>query len=855
MARGIYLNAITRHGFSCHHAAFLVQSAHSSNSFTMNLLRLLSALLMAPFFSQAAFPTLYLKPLVLQQIHSPTCIVHAPDGSGRLFVCDQAGQIRIIKDGMILPTPFMDISSTATMVADRKVFTVVPVTNYAERGLLSLAFHPGYADSMSPGFRKFYVNYTKAYQAGIDPAPPVADHTPDCTTVIAEFQVSATDPDIALPATERKLLLYPQPQSNHNGGNVIFDSNGLLYIGSGDGGRSNDNDVGHTDGSAARPTGGLGNGQDKTVYLGKILRVDPLGTNGPGGQYGIPADNPFVGAGGGVKEEIYAYGIRNPWGLAFDEGVSPARLYCADVGQGRIEEVNLIVNGGNYGWRYMEGTERPSFSSTMAHPGGTLIPPIVEYAHPDIAGTTLPKLGLSVTGGYVYRGAAIPALQGKYVFGDYGATGGAPSGILMGLEETAPSSGVFTHTQAIPLVGGNPFSMRVMCLGKDAAGEIYVGTKVSGGVMALENGLPNGGIYKLVAAPTNPAPITLTAVKDNAMFTETGSGGVELSNGTGDLFTGTSTVGDVRRSLLAFDFSAVPTGTRIGSAILQLRLTSAEIPSGGLRNTFVNRVLQPWGEAGSFSSTGGAAALTGDATWVSRFYSPSSPQLWDNEGGDFSTALSSSFGIRSELGFYAFQGPQMASDVQTWLSSPADNHGWLLRSEEGLDSSTKRFASRENADADSRPKLTLIHATPYQVWLAAHYPAFLTGQYLDPQGDGDGDGISNQIEYAYGFNPNAFNSSDNFTTAINASSVLTLTFRRDTQATDLSYRLQISGDLLFWTTIAESLAGASATGINGGSIASDTPLSGTVNLVTVNRTLSGGDTARQFVRLKVDREP
>jgi glucose/arabinose dehydrogenase len=830
----------------------------------MSYLRLWLALLLAPFYSQAAFPTLYMKPLVLQQIHSPTCIVHAPDGSGRLFVCDQAGQIRIIKDGMILPAPFMDISNTAAVVADRKVIGVN--TGYSERGLLSLAFHPGYADPMSPGHRKFYVNYIKTYQNGIDPPPhdgsPSSAWPQISTTVIAEFQVSASNPDIALPATERKLLLYPQPQTNHNGGGVVFDSAGLLYIGSGDGGSSNDNNIGHSGGSAALPNNCLGNGQDKTVYLGKILRIDPLGTNGQSGQYGIPPGNPFVSAGGGVKEEIYAYGIRNPWGLAFDDGVSPARLYCADVGQGRIEEVNIIVNGGNYGWRYMEGTERPSFSSTMAHPGGTLIPPIVEYAHPDIIGTTLPKLGLSVTGGYVYRGAAIPALQGKYVFGDYGATSGAPSGILMGLEETAPNTGTFTFTQSIPLVGGNPFSMRVMCLGKDAAGEIYVGTKVSGGVMALENGLPNGGIYKLVAAPTNPAPITLTALKDNSMFTETGGGGEELSNGAGDLFTGTSTPlvvgepGEIRRALLSFDFSSVPASTRIGSAILQLRLTNAETPATNpQRNTFVNRVLQPWGEAGSFSSTGGGVALTGDATWVSRLYSPSSPQLWDNEGGDFSTTLSSSFGIRSELGFYAFQGPQMVSDVQNWLTAPADNHGWLLRSEEGANSTTKRFSSRENADTDSRPKLTLIHATPYQVWLATHYPAFLTGQYLDPQGDGDGDGLINQIEYAYGFNPNAFNNSDNFTTAINASSVLTLTFRRDTQATDLTYRLQISSDLLLWTTIAESLTGAATTGLNGGSIPSDAPLSGTVNLVTVNRTLSGGDAARQFVRLKVDREP
>jgi glucose/arabinose dehydrogenase len=828
----------------------------------MSYLRLWLALLLAPLLSQAAFPTLYMKPLVLQQLHSPTCIVPVPDGSGRLFVCDQAGQIRIVKDGMILPTPFMDISATATVLADRKVLSAIPVTNYSERGLLSLAFHPGYADQGSPGYRKFYVNYTKTYVAGVDPAPPVADHVPNCTTVIAEFQVSATQPDVADPTTERRLLLFPQPQSNHNGGGLLFDSNGLLYLSQGDGGSADDNNVGHTGGANTnpRPTGALGNGQDKTVLLGKILRIDPLGTNGPGGQYGIPAGNPFVGAGGGVKEEIYAYGIRNPWGLAFDDGPGgTGRLFCADVGQGRIEEVNIIVNGGNYGWRYMEGTERPAFSSTMAHPGGALIPPIVEYAHPDITGTTLPKLGLSVTGGYVYRGAAIPALQGKYVFGDYGATSGAPSGILMGLEETAPNSGTFTFTQSIPLVGGNPFSMRVMCLGKDASGEIYVGTKVSGGVMALENGLPNGGIYKLVAAPTNPAPITLTAVKDNSMFSETGT---ELSNGTGDLFTGTSPPlvvgepGEIRRALLAFDFSSVPASTRIGSAILQLRLTSAETPvTNPARNTFVNRVLQPWGEAGSFSATGGATALTGDATWVSRLYSPSGPQLWDNEGGDFSTSLSSSFGIRSELGFYAFQGPQMATDVQEWLATPANNHGWLLRSEEGTNSTTKRFSSRENADADSRPKLTLIHATPYQVWLAAHYPAFLTGQYLDPQGDGDGDGLINQIEYAYGFNPNTFNNSDNFTTAINASSVLTLTFRRDTVATDLTYRLQISSDLLVWTTIAESLAGATSTGLNGGSIQSDTLLSGTINLVTVNRILSGADTARQFVRLQVDREP
>jgi len=819
----------------------------------MNFLRLLLALLLAPALCSAAFPTLYLKPVVLQQFHSPTCITYAPDGSGRVFVVDQPGRVFIIESGMMLPTPFLDISNTAANTAHRKVISVT--TGYNERGLLGLAFHPGYANPLSPGYRKFYVNYNKAYQAGIDPPPhDGGGWTPNNTTVIAEFQVSSTDPNSADPLSERKLLLYPQPQSNHNGGNVVFDSNGLLYIGSGDGGQSNDNGTGHNGGNA---NNALGNGQDKTVYLGKILRIDPLGTNGPGGQYGIPPGNPFVGAGGGVKEEIYAFGIRNPWGLSFDNRPGgTGRLFCADVGQDRVEEVDIITNGGNYGWRYLEGNERPSFSSTMAHPGGTLTAPIVEYAHPNATTSTLPKLGLSITGGSVYRGPAIPVLQGKYVFGDYGSTGGAPSGILMGLEETAPGSGNFTFTTAIPLVGGNPFSMRVISMGEDEAGEIYVGTKISAGVTAAENGLPNGGLYKLVPAPTNPAPITLTATKDNSMFSEGA-----LSNGTGDLFAGTTASSDLRRALLAFDLGTVPANTRIGSAILQLYLsTPLPAPSNSARNTSLNRVTQSWGEAGSFSSSGGAAAQDGDATWANRFYSSTSPLIWDNEGGDYETTiLSSSLAIRfAEEGYYGFQGPQMVNDVHAWLAAPATNHGWLIRADEGTPSTAKRFSSRENATPAKRPTLTLIPAAPYEKWLSAYFPGLLTGQYLDPEGDADSDGIYNQIEYAYGLNPTSFNTADNFTTTLTPAggdTDLTLTFRRDTQATDLTYHLQISENLTTWTTIAESIGGATTTGQNGGSILSDAALSGSVNLVTVRKTLSGASAAKQFVRLSVDRVP
>lgn len=811
---------------------------------------------------RGAFPSLYLKPVVLQQLNSPTCIVTPPDGSGRLFVCDQAGQIRIIKGDMLFPAPFMDISSTAATAGHRKVIPVT--TGYSERGLLNLAFHPGFADPQSPGFRKFYVNYNKTYVAGEDPGPhDGGSWTPNCVTVVAEFQVSATDPDTADPASERRLLLFPQPQSNHNGGSMVFDANGLLYIGSGDGGSADDNNVGHTGGASTnpRPTNALGNGQDKTVYLGKILRINPLDPDGPGGRsYGIPGDNPFVGAGGGVKEEIYAYGIRNPWGLSFDNGVSPPRLYGADVGQGRIEEVNLIVNGGNYGWRYLEGTERPAFSSTMAAPAVALIAPIAQYGHPDITGTTLPLLGLSITGGHVYRGAAIPALQGKYVFGDYGSTSGSASGRLMGLEETAPGSGVFTLTEALPLVGGNPLSTRVLCLGRDSAGELYVGTKSSGGVLATENGLPNGGIYKLVAAPVNPAPITLTAVKDNSMFSEPGPLGQQLSNGQGPLFAGVSAGSELRRALLQFDLSGVPAGSRFSSAMLQLHVNATESGGASQRNTLLHRVLASWGEGASSSPAAGAVAVDGDVTWMNRFYSATTPTAWENEGGDFSPVVSAAIGINSQTGFRALFGPQLTRDVHAWLAGAGSNHGWLLNSSDTpATSTTKTIASREDGNTARRPTLTLVHATPFERWLAAYFPDHLTGQWVDPGGDPDGDSIGNLLEYGYGFSPLARDSQAGMDAVVSplagTGRDLTATFLRDASATDLTYRLEISPDLATWTTIARSTGGAAATGENGGSVTGEAPVSGSVKRVTVTRALAGPDAVKQFVRQVVERAP
>ena len=832
----------------------------------------------------AVFPTLYLKPVVLKQIHSPTTITSAGDGSGRLFVCDQPGKIYIIQGGMMLPTPFLDISATATNVADRKVIGVT--TGYSERGLLGLTFHPGYATPASPGYRKFYLNYVKPYVAGTDAAPlgPGAPPVNNVSvSVIAEFQVSAGDPNVAVPSSERRMLLYTQPQTNHNGGQVEFGpetgpgGEKYLYIGVGDGGSQQDNDLGHTGGasgsSTTRPTNALGNAQDKTRLFGKILRIDPLGTNGPGGQYGIPVGNPFVGVGGGVREEIYSYGMRNPWRFSFDKRPGGTnRLFCGDVGGDRTEEVDIIVSGGNYGWRYKEGVELPTFSSGAVSPNipltlppaevAAMIDPIARYAHTGavVESPALPQLGLSVTGGFVYRGSAIPALQGKFVFGDYGSIGGV-DGRLMGLEETAPLSGVFTLTQALPLTVANPLvGQRVLTLGEDDSGEIYVGLKSNNGVLQLgSDGLPAGGLYKIV--PLVAGTLAVNSSKDNSVFSEQPNN----SSGHGvSLFSGVTNLGDPRRALIAFDVSSVPAGATVSSAQVQLTMSTSK---GANTAMTLNRVTQAWGEGASDSGESGGQgvfASDGDATWTNRFYSATAPIAWSTPGGDFITTASATASVTGNA-TYTWTSAQLASDVQGWVTTPSTNNGWILIGDENFTLNAKRIWSREATTVSLRPKLTINYATAppptrFESWLATYFPTTTTivGQFVDPNGDVDGDGNKNQIEYAYGLSPTAFDPANNFSTTLApgtnpADTDLTVTFRRDTAATDLTYKLQTSSDLTNWTTIAQSAAGAAPAGQNGGVIVSDAGLGGTVKLVTARQTLPAGSNNKRFVRLQVDR--
>ncbi len=811
---------------------------------------LAAAILCLASLSQAAFPTLHLKPVVLSQIHSPTTITHAGDGSGRLFVCDQPGLIHVIDGGMLLPTPFLDLTSTGLDV----IFAAS--TGYSERGLLGLAFHPDFATASAPGEGRFYVYYSAPSQTNQNPSTPQ-----DNVSVVAEFTVSTANPNLANPASERILLTFGQPQGNHNGGQLEFGPDGMLYIGTGDGGRSNDNDDGHTGGSSSRPSDNLGNSQDRTNLLGKILRIDPLGSNGPGGQFGIPNDNPFVGVGGGVREEIYAFGLRNPWRFSFDDGPGGTnRLFCADVGQGRVEEVDLITSGGNFGWRRFEGTF-DLFPSTPNPSGITPTGPIAQYAHPGQGTSTgLPELGYSITGGFVYRGSAIPALQGKYVFADYGKIESPGSGRIMGLEETSPGSGSFTLTQALPILGGNPINAHILSLGRDENGNLYVGTKSSSGVLQLDGtaNLPAGAIYRLDAA-TSTGSTTVIPIKDTSIFSEDST----KSNAKGNLFAGRIQNGSgwIRRALMAFNVTGLPATAQAVTASLRINVNLvAQLTDPGPTFSELHRLTEDWGEGTSEGIGLGADATTNDATWSHRLW-PST--TWGTPGGSFDPSISASLNLHNST-FYTYSSPKMVSDIQGWLTSPTSNFGWILIGDEFTDASAKKIDSRESSGS-VRPQLTINYGIPkaplpFETFLTTHYPAALVGQFIDPSGDDDGDNIPLQVEHAYGFSPSAFNaaSATGFSTAIApggaGTTKLTLTFRRMPTATDVTYNLQISGNLTSWTTVATSAAGATATGDNGGNVISDSEIGGQApaRLVTVEVTLPSG-TAAQFVRLETVR--
>ncbi|HOA73145.1 MAG TPA: PQQ-dependent sugar dehydrogenase [Phycisphaerae bacterium] len=388
--------------------------------------------------------TITLEP-VAEGLTSPLTMAVPPDGTGWRFIVDQIGTVRILDaSGALITTPFLDVRS--------RMVDLNPT--YDERGLLGMAFHPQYAAN-----GRFFVMYNAP------PGPSAAGS--ESVLHISEFQVSANNPNVADPGSERILLAIPKPQFNHNGGTVVFGPDGFLYISVGDGGGANDTSPGHTP--------GIGNGQDISKLLGKILRID-VDTGAP---YAIPPDNPFVNT-PGAAPEIWALGFRNPYRMSFDRG-GTNRLFAGDAGQDLFEEVNIVTRGGNYGWFIREGEScfnpdnagSPLPDCPDVGPSGVLLTdPIIVYPHGGPAGSLI---GSVVVGGYVYRGSAIPALQGQYVFGDYSSTLFITDGVLFASRESADGQ---WDLRELPVAGfpNQRLGRFVLGLGEDAAGELYVMT-------------------------------------------------------------------------------------------------------------------------------------------------------------------------------------------------------------------------------------------------------------------------------------------------------------------------------------------------------------------------------------------
>ena len=334
----------------------------------------------------------------------PTTIAHAGDKSNRLFILEQKGVIRVLRDGAVSGAPFLDITK---LVRSRG----------SEQGLLGIAFAPDFAAS-----RAFYVNYTNKTLVG--------------NTVIARFTATA-DRERADPASRQQLMSIVQPFPNHNGGQLAFGPDGYLYIGTGDGGSADDP---------------FGNGQKKKSLLGKILRisVQPSG-NSP---YSIPGKNPF-------GNEIWAYGMRNPWRFSFDRATGD--LYIADVGQNEVEEIDFMPagkgSGANYGWDLMEGSS--CFEDKDCKKRRDLVLPVAEYRHG--------KGDCSVTGGYVYRGK-IQALQGIYLYADF------CSGRIWGLRKGASG----WETQLL-----KDTDYAISTFGEDESGELYLADYTSGSIFRI----------------------------------------------------------------------------------------------------------------------------------------------------------------------------------------------------------------------------------------------------------------------------------------------------------------------------------------------------------------------------------
>ena len=419
--------------------------------------------------------------LIAENLTAPIGLI--PSGDGRLFIIDQIGLIKIINSsGQILDEPFLDLRS--------KMVTLNP--QYDERGLLGLAFHPGFSQN-----GRFFVYYSAPLRPG---APANFDHT----STISEFRVSQNDQNRANESSERILLQIDKPQFNHNAGQITFGPDGYLYIPEGDGGNANDEGIGHPP---------PGNGQNTSAFLGKILRID-VDTGTP---YGIPPDNPFVGKDG--LDEIFAYGFRNPFRISFDAGGSHS-LFVSDAGQNAWEEVDIVTRGENYGWNIKEGTHcfdpnNPNLSN-LACPGVSalgqpLTDPVIEYANAGQPG----GIGIAVIGGFVYRGNALPQFNGTYIFGDFSKSFSEANGSLFVGRPPSQGEKMWSMKELqITTSGNGRVGAFVRSFGQDGSHEVYVMTSQK---LGPENN--TGKIYKII--DNTPPLVSFPTSNQSSLPTDT----------------------------------------------------------------------------------------------------------------------------------------------------------------------------------------------------------------------------------------------------------------------------------------------------------------------------------------------
>jgi glucose/arabinose dehydrogenase len=413
---------------------------------------------------------------------SPISMAAPDDGSGRLFVHDQAGFVWLVTAAGRSPIPVLDLRTRLVNIAG----------SYDERGLLGLAVHTNFAQ-----FPYLYTYTSEPYSGPADFQTGLGTSN-NHQSVVAEWRLSLANSNLVDLASRREILRVDEPQNNHNSGAMHFGPDGLLYLTVGDGGQANDVGAGHVAG---------GNAQDLSRILGKMIRLDVDGRNSANGKYGIPPTNPFVGGGG--LPEIYAYGLRNPFSHSFDR--LTGQLYLADVGQNKVEEVDLITAGGNYGWNLREGAfwfdaaSGNEVTAPVRPPPPGMIDPIAQYDHDD---------GSAIIGGYVYRGTALPALAGRYLFGDWGVFG-SPSGRLYYLDASTNVNelriGLAERTLGLYLKG----------YGEDAAGELYLFASKPQGPTGL-----GGVMLKIVPPPASALAVTGRGVLNGADFQTAWTGGV-----------------------------------------------------------------------------------------------------------------------------------------------------------------------------------------------------------------------------------------------------------------------------------------------------------------------------------------